>query len=452
MTFSLSSRPSIIRRLIVWMVVAHTLVIIGSAALYLWRGYDSRGNEVADRLENVAHDLAAGTHRTDAGLRMPAGPLADDAVDTAAVLDVATGEVALGSNTDLLRALDSPLRQGLTHGTVTLAPAGQSSVTAIVASITTPTGLRVAVVAHYAEMSPHLLDWVLHEMVTDILPIFAPLFLSTIAAGALVIAKGGLAPIRALATQAASLSPEALDVRLPMAGVPSELVPLILAFNAALGRVEAGFLVQRRFTANAAHELRTPLAVLKARCESLGETPLRDAVMRDISRMSTIVDQLLAIARIESRQLPMDEQVDVADVAITTVADLYPLAHADGHDIVFDQQTTVPPLRGNGLLLQGALRNVIENALRLSPPGATVEVRLAAGPRLSVLDRGPGVPPAQRQTIFEPFVRGQGTRGGGAGLGLAIAAEAARLHGGALSVGDRHGGGSCFTFDFAASA
>lgn len=444
----MNAAPSIVRRLITWIVLANTLVIIGSTGLYLWRGYDARANEVADRLEQAAQELAAGTRRTAIGLEMPAAPLRDGAADAAAVIDLGSGEIARGSDLALLAALDTPLRGGLVRGTIALEPVGQPAITAIVASTPTANGPRVAVVAHYGDMNPHLLDWVMHEMASDILPIFAPLFLSTVAATIIIIGKG-LAPVQSLARQAAALSSEALDLRLPAQGLPGELAPLVVAFNAGLDRVEAGFLAQRRFTANAAHELRTPLAVLKARCDRVDDDLLREAVMRDIGRMSTIIDQLLAIARIESRQLPVDEALDLVEVAVTTVADLYPLAHADGRDIVFSADVERAPFSGNALLLQGALRNVIENALRVSPPGDPVEVHLGAGPRLTVLDRGPGVPEGQRQTIFEPFYRGSGTRGGGAGLGLAIATEAARLHGGRLSLEDRPGGGACFIFDFA---
>jgi signal transduction histidine kinase len=445
------SAQSIVHRLIAWIVLANTLVVIGSAGFYLWRGYNSRANEVADRLEHIAQELAAGTRWTVTGLEMPATPLRDEAVDSVAVIELASGAVAPGSNLELLAALDAPLRRGMVRGTLTLEPPGQAKVTAIVASVPAANGPRVAVVAHYADMTPHLLDWVLHEMATDILPIFAPLFLSTMAATIIIIGKG-LAPVQALARQAATLSTDALELRLPAHDLPRELAPLVVAFNAALDRVETGFLAQRRFTANAAHELRTPLAVLKARCDKVHDDVLREAVMRDITRMSTIVDQLLAIARIESRQLTMNESLDLADIAVATVADLYPLAHAEGRDIVFAAEIEHARLSGNALLVQGALRNVIENALRLSPAGETVEVRLSAGPRLSVLDRGPGVPEPYRKTIFEPFFRGNGARGGGAGLGLAIATEAARLHGGRLGLEDRPGGGACFTFDFAASA
>lgn len=443
----MTAPTSIIRRLILWIVLANGLVIVGGAGMYLWRGYDARGSEIADKLEHAAHTLAQETIRTPAGLRMPLAPFPDSVVDVAAVVDAASFLPAIGSHPDLLALTDPVLRRGLTHGTLTLTPPGQDQMTVIVAAADSGEGMRIGIVAHHGDMRSHVWEWVLHELASDILPIFAPLFLSTVAVAAIIIGRG-LAPVRMLARQAAALSSEALDLRLPASGLPQELAPLILALNGALDRVETGFLCQRRFTANAAHELRTPLAVLKARCEALGDTPLRDAVMRDIDRMSTIIEQLLAIARIESRQLPMDETLDLAAIAISTVADLYPLAHADNRDISFDQDCAAAPLRGNAALLHGALRNVIENALRLSPPQGVVELRLSAGPVLSVLDRGPGVPAGRRQAIFEPFYRGPGTRGGGAGLGLAIAAEATRLHGGTLTVGERDGGGACFIFDF----
>jgi len=205
---------------------------------------------------------------------------------------------------------------------------------------------------------------------------------------------------------------------------------------------------QKRFTANAAHELRTPLAVLRARLDGLPPSPAAAALARDADRMGHLVDQLLTVARLEARQVELEDGVDLAAVARDTVAALFPLALADGKSIELAVEMDGPPhavpVRGNAFVLEDALRNLIGNALRHTPAGGAVEVAVGADPpALEVRDRGPGVPAALRAHLFEPFVQGRERRGS-AGLGLAIVAETARLHGGAVGVEDRPGGGSVF--------
>ncbi|HYH18948.1 MAG TPA: HAMP domain-containing sensor histidine kinase [Azospirillum sp.] len=218
--------------------------------------------------------------------------------------------------------------------------------------------------------------------------------------------------------------------------------------EAARRQVERSLDQQKRFTTNAAHELRTPLAVLRARLDSL--PPSRDAVAlaRDADRMSRLVDQLLTVARLEARLVELEDGVDLVAVARDTVAALFPLALADGKSIELAIELDGPPhavpVRGNAFVLEDALRNLIDNALRHTPVGGAVEVAVTADPPgLEVRDRGPGVPAALRPHLFEPFVQGQERRGS-AGLGLAIVAETAGVHGGAVDVVDRPGGGSVF--------
>jgi signal transduction histidine kinase len=209
---------------------------------------------------------------------------------------------------------------------------------------------------------------------------------------------------------------------------------------------------QKRFTANAAHELRTPLAVLRARLDGLPPSPDAAALARDADRMGHLVDQLLTVARLEARQVELEDGVDLVAVARDTVAALFPLALADGKSMELaiepdgepDPPPHAVPVRGNAFVLEDALRNLIGNALRHTPAGGAVEVAVTPDPpALEVRDRGPGVPAALRAHLFEPFVQGRERRGG-AGLGLAIVAETARLHGGTVEVEDRPGGGSVF--------
>lgn len=205
---------------------------------------------------------------------------------------------------------------------------------------------------------------------------------------------------------------------------------------------------QKRFTANAAHELRTPLAVLRARIDGQPPSPDREALRRDIDRMARLVEQLLAVARLEARQITVTDGVDLVAVARDTVARLFPLALSMGLNLSLIAPDHPVPVRGDAFALEDALRNLIDNALRHSPPGETVEVTIHASPAaLEVADHGPGVPPSLRPHVFEPFSRGT-IRRGGAGLGLAIVAETAAIHGATVSVDDRSGGGAVFRVTF----
>ena len=206
---------------------------------------------------------------------------------------------------------------------------------------------------------------------------------------------------------------------------------------------------QKRFTANAAHELRTPLAVLRARIDGQPPSPERDALRRDVDRMARLVEQLLAVARLEARQVTLSEGVDLVAVARDTVARLFPLALSSGRELALTAPDRPVTVRGDAFALEDALRNLIDNALRHGPPGETIEVTVGADPpALEVADRGPGVPAAMRPHLFEPFNRGADSTGG-AGLGLAIVAETAAIHSATVSVDDRPGGGARFRLSFA---
>ncbi|TAN55418.1 MAG: hypothetical protein EPN26_05365, partial [Rhodospirillales bacterium] len=264
-------------------------------------------------------------------------------------------------------------------------------------------------------------DWLIHELSTDILPLMVPLFIANILVVTWTVRKA-LAPIKVLSRLAAGFDAAHLNVRLSLEGLPGEIIPLVKSVNEGLDRIEEGFKSQKRFTANAAHELRTPLAVLKARCSSEG-CKIAPSLSSDVDRMARVVDQLLSIARLEMRQVPLDAPVDLKAICQQVVADLYPLAHGKKRDLAFSSEGGWKLTQGNDILLGDAVRNLVENALRLSPEGETVDVELGQGGVIRVLDRGPGVPDAMKSEIFLPFRRGKIPYGGGAGLGLSIASE-----------------------------
>ncbi len=283
-----------------------------------------------------------------------------------------------------------------------------------------------------------------HEFAEEILPCFLPcLLLATLVAWLTI--RRNLSPLRRASAEASAVSVDNPGQRMSTDNLATEIRPLIDTVNRALDRLEDALSLQRRFTANAAHELRTPLAVLRARADALPGGAARQDLTRDIDRMTRAVSQMLLTSRLQARAAGEMTEIDLAGLVRDVVADLAPLAHAKGRDIVLDVLGR-PRIHGSEMALQSAARNLIENALRFTPPGEPVTVQVRAHGALVVEDCGPGIPDAERDCIFEPFWRASGQHAGeGAGLGLAIVSEVAALHGGSIAVGDAPGQGARFT-------
>ncbi len=283
-------------------------------------------------------------------------------------------------------------------------------------------------------------------------PVFVWLLLTS---GAVVVASGvltlrlALRPLNRLSAAAALVGPEHPGVRLPEAGLPGELEPLVAAINTGLARLERAIETQRRFGADAAHALRTPLAVLTARIDLLADDAAKTALLADVDRMSRLVDQMLRLARLEGMPLERPGPVDLRAVAVDAVSALAPLAVARGIELSLESEGSTLVARGNRDALVLAVQNLIENALAHAPRGSRVEVETAAPATLRVLDRGPGVTAAEQSEIFTRFRRGsaRARAPGGAGLGLAIVAEIAALHGGVARADARPGGGAAFSLE-----
>jgi signal transduction histidine kinase len=265
----------------------------------------------------------------------------------------------------------------------------------------------------------------------------------------IVIVRRALNPIIGASGLAGAISPTRIDLRLPTQRMPKEILPLVEAVNQAFDRLEQGFRVQRDLTADVAHELRTPLAVLRMRAESVADGAVRERLLADIDVMTRLVDQLLSVAELETVVIAPDEAADLRQVCLEVVEHLAPLAVQQGKAVELAAAGGAVWVHGRSDLLFQAVRNLVENAVRYSPSGAAVTVEVQESGRARVLDRGPGVPPELKDRLFERFWQGRRKERSavreGAGLGLSIVAQIAEQLGGRVSVEDRAGGGAVFS-------
>ncbi|NKN38975.1 HAMP domain-containing histidine kinase [Agrobacterium sp. a22-2] len=252
------------------------------------------------------------------------------------------------------------------------------------------------------------------------------------------IVRSALARISYVAERAAQIDPPRQGSRLPVEGIPSEVAPLVVAFNGALERLEAEFKKRQRFLIDAAHELRTPIAIMQTRIDGMADGPERTRMLQDVARLADTAEQLLDFER-NDQAVDLDEEVDLVKIARAVVADFAPLAIASGYEISFQNEVEALPRNGNTIALTRAIGNLVRNAIDHCDGRGTIEISVSASGEITVGDEGPGIPIEHQELVFQPFYRVT-PRSQGAGLGLSLVKQIVINHGGQVGIHSHSGG------------
>ncbi len=284
-----------------------------------------------------------------------------------------------------------------------------------------------------------------------------PILVGFVALGAWILTGRALAPVTRIRAQVEDIEAARLDKRVKVPDTGDEIAQLASTMNHMLDRLDASARAQRRFVADASHELRSPLAaihqnaeVARLHPESMSVDELADVVLVEGERLQGLVDALLLLARLEDGARPMRQVVDLDDLALDEV-------HRSRHDDIQLDGSGISPARvqGDPRLLGLVLRNLVDNAVRHARSAVRVSLSTAGGwVEFAVEDDGSGIAPSDRERVFDRFVRldeGRARDEGGAGLGLSIVREIVDRHGGTVTVADASSGGARFTVRLPAS-
>ena len=289
-----------------------------------------------------------------------------------------------------------------------------------------------------------------------------PLAVTLAAIGGYLIATRSLRPLDAMARQARRITSESLSKRLPNPNPDDELGRLATVFNDTLARLEASFAELQRFTADASHELRSPLTALRA----VGEVALRDgndpgalretigSMLEEAQRLTDLVDALLTLARMDATKADAARGEVNISTLLEEVRDQFEVLANEKRQMIAVTSDDDVTVRADRTLLHLALVNLVHNAIQHGPADSQISItatRTARKIDISVKDNGPGIPREYHQKIFERFFRVDKARSraqGGAGLGLAIAKQAVERNGGRIMLENNSDGGSVFRIHF----
>ena len=296
----------------------------------------------------------------------------------------------------------------------------------------------------FAPMVPALVKEVVDHALLPLIPLSGLLVVFNIA-----VVRRMLAPLERAMADADALDPNAMERRLHLPDSPVEVRSLLGAVNRALDRLERTMSTLRQFTSDAAHELRTPLAVMMLSIDRLPPSSEKLKLREDAAAMSRLIGQMLELARADALEDMGASRADLHALSSALAIEMAPLAIRSGKRLRYRSEAS-PLVRGHAELLERALRNLIENALTHTAPDTEVEVMVGPGPRVSVRDHGPGIPVQQRDKVFDRFWRAD-RRYSGAGLGLAITRSIVEACGGRVELTDAEGGGALATMALVAA-
>ncbi|MFZ2587397.1 MAG: ATP-binding protein [Alphaproteobacteria bacterium] len=325
----------------------------------------------------------------------------------------------------------------------------ESSMFMLVRPVPTPKGMRYLTVGQSRTIDDVLLQAASRDATQHLMIWLLPAFVLVLITIAMSVGEA-LRPLRRLSEDVKAIGPHNPDQKLLTTEVPYEVKPLVEAVNGLLSQLGRALTAQQQLSADAAHQLKTPLAIMQARLELLDKLPGRDDLVNDVQRMNRMVGQMLHYAQLMQTDTAL-QPTDLTALARDVVARLAPLAH--GRKVKLEVEAPALPVmvKANALLAGEALQNLVDNAIQHSPKGSAVEVEITLDGVVDVADRGPGVPATERDRVFSRFWQGEGRNekyGNGSGLGLAIVAEIMRQHGGKAQLSERKGGGSVFSLTF----
>ncbi|MDD1526973.1 sensor histidine kinase [Bradyrhizobium sp. WBOS7] len=275
-------------------------------------------------------------------------------------------------------------------------------------------------------------------------------FAATVAVGSALAARYVSRSIERVARRALAIDPSAPQGLISLSEVPSELKPLVEALNRAFGEIDAYIRMQRRFLGNAAHQLRTPLTLLRAKIEDLPDPALKAELVRDVRRLTSLVSAMLDLARLQNHAIET-RPIDLGEIARDVLADFGPSALDANIELALEQAGPDPVMvQGVDAAVRSALANLVGNAL-IHARGARRITATLGRDGISIHDDGAGLPDGVAQGLTEPFQTGT-TAGDGAGLGLSIVREIMAAHGGELVISSAPGRGTTMSLRFPVTA
>ncbi|MCA2376905.1 sensor histidine kinase [Agrobacterium sp. 22-211-1] len=274
-----------------------------------------------------------------------------------------------------------------------------------------------------------------------IMPILILMSIVTIVTIPWIIRREFLA-LSAIARTAETIDIDKRGYRLPDGDIPREVQPLVHAVNGALKRLDDGYERHKRFILDAAHELRTPVAILQTRVETLLEGPSRSRILADASRIAVLAEQLLDLQRLGGQKAPLIP-LDLVSLCRSVVADMAPLAISQGYELSFEPEEEPILALADDASLQRALMNIVQNAIEHGGNRGTITIKVAANRVIDICDEGSGIPEEDRELVFDAFHRLR-PKDRGTGLGLNLVQEIIRYHGGEITISDSSTGGACF--------